>query len=67
MADPKNQGQFGNRPDTVEQASKGGNASSGKFGSPNGANPSAAGRTGAENQPREAKAEGGRNHAKTNS
>lgn len=72
MADPNNQGQFGNRPDTTQQASRGGRASSGKFGSEHGANPSAAGkkgaanqsieakRKGAENQPTEAKRRGGR-------
>lgn len=31
MADSKNQGQFGNREDTKQQASEGGKASSGSF------------------------------------
>jgi general stress protein YciG len=31
MADPKNPGQFGNRSDTEERASEGGQASSGSF------------------------------------
>jgi uncharacterized protein len=31
MADSKNSGQFGNRPDTKEQASKGGSKSGGNF------------------------------------
>jgi len=61
MATTKNAGQFGNRSDTAQQASKGGHASSGKFGSANGADPSTAGHKGAEHQPRAAKAEGGRN------
>lgn len=61
MADPKNPGQFGNRGDTERQASKGGHASSGKFGSPSGADPHAAGRKGAEAQPTEAKRRGGQN------
>lgn len=60
MADSNNPGQFGNRKDTKEQASKGGRASTGKFGSKNGADPHIAGEMGAEAQPREAKAEGGR-------
>lgn len=60
MADDNNPGQFGNRDDTEEQASKGGQASSGKFGSSQGADPSEAGRKGAQAQPREAKVEGGR-------
>lgn len=55
----ENPGQFGNRPDTEEQASKGGQASSGQFGAENGADPSQAGAKGAEAQPREAKVEGG--------
>ena len=59
-ADPNNQGQFGNRKDTVKQAKAGGNASPGKFGSAKGANPQKAGRAGAEAQPREAKVEGGK-------
>ncbi|ONI61842.1 hypothetical protein ALI44B_09950 [Leifsonia sp. ALI-44-B] len=61
MADQSNPGQFGNREDTEEQASKGGQASSGSFGSENSADPSEAGKKGAEAQPTEAKAEGGRN------
>ena len=60
MPDPQNPGQFGNRDDTEEQAQKGGKESPGKFGSPEGADPAAAGREGAEAQPTEAKAEGGR-------
>ena len=59
MADQNNPGQFGNRDDTEQQASKGGHASSGSFGSENGADPSAAGREDAEAQPNEAKSEGG--------
>ncbi|GAB4586667.1 hypothetical protein [Nocardia sp. IFM 10818] len=59
MPDPKNPGQFGNREDTEEQARRGGKASSGSFGEPNAADPSAAGRKGAEAQPTEAKAKGG--------
>lgn len=61
MADPKNPGQFGNRPDTGQQAQKGGQQSPGKFGSPQGADPHEAGRRGAENQPMEAKRRGGEN------
>lgn len=61
MPDPKNPGQFGNRPDTEEQARKGGKASSGSFGKPNSADPHEAGRKGAKAQPTEAKAEGGHN------
>ena len=61
MADQNNPGQFGNREDTEEQASKGGQASSGSFGSENSADPSEAGRKGAEAQPTEAKARGGQN------
>jgi hypothetical protein len=60
MANPKNPGQFGNRPDTEEQAHKGGMASPGKFGAEKGAEPHEAGRKGAEVQPKEAKAKGGR-------
>jgi hypothetical protein len=59
MADQNNPGQFGNRQDTQEQASKGGQASTGSFGDKNGADPSAAGKKGAQAQPREAKVEGG--------
>lgn len=54
-----NPGQFGNRDDTEEQASKGGNVSSGQFGAENGPNPSAAGSAGNDAQPRDAKVEGG--------
>lgn len=42
-------------------ARKGGEASTGKFGGPNGADPSEAGRKGAEAQPTEAKRRGGQN------
>ncbi|WP_424937450.1 MULTISPECIES: hypothetical protein [Bacteria] len=59
MADKQNPGQFGNRPDTEEQARKGGQASSGQFGAENGPDPHEAGRRGAEEQPREAKVAGG--------
>jgi uncharacterized protein len=59
MPDPNNPGQFGNREDTEEQASKGGHASSGSFGSENAADPAEAGREGAQAQPTEAKARGG--------
>ncbi len=59
MADKNNPGQFGNRSDTEQQASKGGQASTGSFGSQNAADPHDAGRKGAEAQPREAKVEGG--------
>lgn len=61
MADPKNPGQFGNRADTEYQASRGGQASPGKFGSSRGADPHAAGRKGAAAQPTEAKRRGGMN------
>ena len=61
MADENNSGQFGNCSDTEEQASKGGQASTGSFGSENGADPSEAGKEGAQAQPREAKVEGGQN------
>jgi len=61
MADPKNPGQFGNRPDTEYQASKGGQASPGKFGSARGADPRQAGSAGAKAQPTEAKQRGGQN------
>lgn len=60
MADPKNPGQFGNRPDTTDAARAGGKASSGSFGDANSADPSEAGRKGAKAQPTEAKREGGR-------
>ncbi|AYF77707.1 hypothetical protein D7D52_32215 [Nocardia yunnanensis] len=59
MPDSNNPGQFGNRSDTEEQARKGGKASSGSFGEPNGPDPRAAGRKGAEAQPTEAKVKGG--------
>lgn len=61
MTDSTNKGQFGERKDTAQQASKGGKASTGSFGDKNSANPSKAGRMGAEAQPVEAKREGGRN------
>ncbi|MFE3229440.1 hemerythrin domain-containing protein [Nocardia sp. NPDC059228] len=48
MPDPNNPGQFGNRPDTEQQASKGGRASSGSFGEANAADPHEAGRMGAQ-------------------
>jgi len=60
MADPNNPGQFGNRKDTVEQASKGGKASSGSFGEKNSANARKAGEMGAAAQPTEAKSLGGK-------
>ncbi|MGK8524819.1 hypothetical protein ACRS6B_26235 [Nocardia asteroides] len=59
MADQNNPGQFGNRSDTEEQARRGGQASTGSFGDKNSADPSAAGRKGAQAQPTEAKARGG--------
>lgn len=59
MADQNNPGQFGNRSDTEEQARRGGQASTGSFGDRNSADPSAAGRKGAEAQPNEAKVRGG--------
>jgi hypothetical protein len=61
VADESNSGQFGNRSDTEEQAQKGGEASTGSFGSENSADPAEAGSKGAEAQPREAKVEGGQN------
>lgn len=58
MADSNNPGQFGNREDTEEQASKGGQVSGGNFANdPQRA--SEAGRKGARNQPTEAKRKGG--------
>jgi len=42
-------------------AAAGGHSSSGSFGSENGADPSEAGREGAERQPKEAKSRGGQN------
>lgn len=65
MADPNNPGQFGNRPDTEQQASKGGQASSGSFGSENSADPSKVGKKGAKNQPTEAKSRGGQNSSRS--
>lgn len=64
MADKNNPGQFGNRSDTEQQARKGWQASTGKFGSEHGADPSAAGQKGAQAQPTEAKAKGGRNSSR---
>ena len=61
MADQDNPGQFGNRSDTEKQAQKGGEASTGSFGEQNSADPQQAGREGAEAQPTDAKAQGGRN------
>lgn len=60
MADQNNPGQFGsdNR-DTQMEASKGDQMSSGKFGSPQGADPHKAGKKGAANQPTDAKRRGG--------
>jgi len=46
MADPDNEGQFGNREDTEERAQRGGEQSSGSFGEENGADPHEAGREG---------------------
>lgn len=59
MADSNNPGQFGNRDDTEEMASRGGKASGGQFGKPGGADPSAAGKKGARAQPTSAKRRGG--------
>jgi general stress protein YciG len=60
MADPSNPGQFGNRPDTIEQARRGGHMSGGNFANdPERA--SKAGKIGAAHQSRAAKALGGRN------
>ena len=59
MTDPKNPGQFGERPDTEQQAHRGGESSPTKFS--RGADPSKAGRKGAQNQPTEAKRRGGQN------
>lgn len=58
MADPKNPGQFGNRPDTQEQASKGGQRSGGKF-TKGSERASEAGKRGAANEPLDAKRRGG--------
>lgn len=64
MADSNNPGQFGNRPDTEQQASKGGQMSSGSFDNdPKRA--SRAGQKGAMNQPTEAKAKGGRRSSRS--
>lgn len=46
MPTQRNSGQFGNRADTERQASKGGQASPGQFGGPEGADPHVAGRKG---------------------
>jgi len=48
MADPNNEGQFGNREDTEEQAQNGGEASTGSFGEENGADPREAGAEGGQ-------------------
>lgn len=48
MADDNNQGQFGNRPDTEQMASEGGQNSPGQFGGPEGADPSEAGQKGGQ-------------------
>lgn len=65
MPDKNNPGQFGNRPDTAEQASKGGQMSSGNFANdPDRA--SKAGKKGAANQPTDAKRLGGQ-HSHQNS
>lgn len=53
MADTSNPGQFGNRPDTREQAVEGGKASSAKQ------DMSKLGKKGAKAQPTEAKRKGG--------
>lgn len=55
MADPNNKGQFGNRSDTMEQASKGGQMSSSHQ------DMSKLGKKGAKAQPIEAKRRGGEN------
>lgn len=65
MADENNPGQFGNREDTEEQARKGGEASTGSFGEENSADPSEAGKKGANAQPHEAKVRGGE-HSRQN-
>lgn len=67
MADPNNPGQFGNRKDTVEQARRGGQASSGSFGDKNSADPKVEGKKGARAQPTEAKARGGQHSRRGNS
>lgn len=55
MADSKNPGQFGNRPDTEKQAKRGGESSAAKQ------DMSKLGKMGAEAQPTEAKRRGGEN------
>ncbi|WP_084531644.1 hypothetical protein [Nocardia miyunensis] len=60
MPNRNNPGRFGNRPDTLEQASRGGRASTGSFGERNAADPREAGRRGARAQSAEAKSKGGR-------
>lgn len=59
MADSNNPGQFGNRDDTIEQAEKGGKASSSKQ------DMSKLGKKGARAQPHEAKVKGGENSHRT--
>lgn len=49
MADNDNQGQWGNREDTVEQAQRGGEESTGSFDDIHGADPSTAGAEGGRN------------------
>ncbi|GAA1139632.1 hypothetical protein [Nesterenkonia lutea] len=61
MADQNNAGQFGNRNDTEQQASKGGQESTGSFDEKNSADPSKEGQKGAQAQSTEDKAKGGRN------
>lgn len=51
MTDTGNPGQFGNRADTVEQARKGGEASTGSFGEQNAADPREAGSHSHDNDP----------------
>ncbi|MFD6883824.1 hypothetical protein [Rhodococcus sp. (in: high G+C Gram-positive bacteria)] len=46
MPDSNNPGQFGNREDTEEQARRGGEAGTGRFGDKNSADPSEAGQQG---------------------
>ncbi len=48
MADQNNPGQFGNRNDTEQQASKGGQESTGSFGEKNAADPSKVGQQGGQ-------------------
>ncbi|MBE1514424.1 stress protein [Nesterenkonia halotolerans] len=48
MADQNNPGQFGNRNDTEDQASKGGQQSTGSFGEKNAADPSQVGQQGGQ-------------------